>query len=230
MPPLLQALLAACANGVPLHPERVLLHAGQVVYEPGQLRRHVYFPENALISLVYMQGQGHSCEICHLGRHSMLGLQGLMGPQESGYTAIVQQGGVAWRLPVTMLHIVFDRHAPARRLLLQHLQSVITQISQLVICHRHHQLEQQLARLLLQFVDNSGDPRVRITHGRLAALLGVRREGITHNTRVLGAQNLIRNQRGCIEVVDAERLALFACECLPQLRQAQRWLQAAGAG
>lgn len=230
MTPLLQALLAACANGVRLHPERVLLHSGQVVYEPGQLRRNVYFPENALISVVYMLDKGHSCEICHLGRHSMLGLQGLMGPQESGYTAIVQQGGVAWRLPETMLQIVFDRHVQARRLLLQHLQSVISQMSQLVICHRHHQLEQQVARLLLQFVDNNGDLRVRITHERLAALLGVRREGITLSTRVLGAQDLVRNQRGCIEVLDAERLALHACDCLAQLRKAQRWLQTPTAG
>ena len=230
MPPLLQALLAACANGVPLHPERVLLHTGQVVYEPGQLRSNVYFPDGAVISLVYMQAKGHSCEICHLGRHSVLGLQGLMGPQTSGYSAIVQQGGVAWRLPATLLQIVFDRHAQVRRLLLQHLQSTITQISQLVICHRHHQLEQQLARLLLQFVDNSGDLRVRITHERLAALLGVRREGITHNARVLGARNLIRNQRGSIDILDAERLALHACDCLGPLRQAQRWLQGTDPG
>ena len=224
MPPLLQHLLACADTGYRLHPELLLLHVGQVIYEPGQLRPYVYFPDGALIALVFAQDKGHSCEICYQGRNGMLGLQHLMGPQASGYSAIVQQGGRAWRLPAERLHALFEQHAPVRQLLLQHLQSAITQMSQLVICHRHHQLEQQLARLLLQFIDNSGDRRVNVTHERLATLLGVRREGITLKARELAGLDLVGIRRGCIEVFDAQRLATYACDCLPKLRLAQRWL------
>lgn len=224
MPPLLQSLLAASAGQMLLHPERVLLHAGQTVYEPGQLRQDVYFPDGALISLVFVTDKGHSCEICHLGRNSLLGLQSMMGEQESGYSAIVQQGGQAWRIPAERLRALFDYNAQARQLLLGHLQAVLTQVAQLAVCHRHHSMDQQMARLLMQFVDNCGMSRVMLTHERIARLLGVRREGVTAGIGQLVRQGVIQAHRGRLEVLNAYILQDLACDCLPKLRLAQRWL------
>lgn len=224
MSPLLQSLVAAAATQTPLHPERVVLHAGQTVYEPGQLRQDVYFPDGALISLVFATDKGHSCEICHLGRNSLLGLQKLIGNQESGYTAIVQQGGEAWRLPAERLRTLLEHNAQVRQLLLQHLQAVLTQVAQLAVCHRHHSLEQQMARLLMQFVDNAGVPRVMLTHERIARLLGVRREGVTAGIGQLSRQGILLARRGCLDVKAPDVLQDFACDCLQKVRQAQRWL------
>jgi len=222
--------MAASSAQMPLHPERVLLRAGQTVYEPGQLRQEVYFPDGALISLVFVTDKAHSCEICHLGRNSLLGLQSLMGEQESGYSAIVQQGGQAWRIPAERMRTLFDHNARARQLLLGHLQSVLTQIAQLAICHRHHSMDQQMARLLMQFVDNHGKPQVMLTHARLASLLGVRREGVTAGIGQLVRQGVIQARRGRLEVLNTDLLQDLACDCLPKLRQAQRWLPDPPAG
>lgn len=220
--------MTAVGDPAALQAQRVLLHVGQVIYEPGQLRREVYFPDGAMISLVFALRRGHSCEICHIGRHGMMGLQSLMGEQETGYSAIVQQGGVAWRLPAQRLQALFDTHASVRQLLLQHLQASITQIAQLVVCHRHHQLDGQLARLLMQFVDNNENARVMLTHERMAQLLGVRRAGVTASLGQLMRQGLVKGRRGCIEVCDPERLQALACDCLSRIRLAQRWLTASG--
>jgi len=224
--PLLQALMTAVGDPGALQAQRVVLHVGQVIYEPGQLRHEVYFPEGAMISLVFALRRGHSCEICHIGRHGMLGLQSLMGEQETGYSAIVQQGGLAWRLPAQWLQALLDTHASVRQLLLQHLQATITQLAQLAVCHRHHQLDGQLARLLMQFVDDNGNPRLMLTHERIAQLLGVRRAGVTASLGQLVRQGLVQGRRGCIEVRQPERLQALACDCLERIRQAQRWLTA----
>lgn len=73
----------------------------------------------------------------------------------------------------------FNRGGAMQRLLLRYTQALITQISQTAVCNRHHEVEQQLCRWLLQTLDRLPSNELTMTQELIASMLGVRREGIT---------------------------------------------------
>lgn len=209
--------------GVPA-PVPVTLAADQILCEPGQRLEHVYFPGGAIVGLVYDLADGNSCEIAMIGHQGVLGLQDMLGEGPRQHSAVVQHGGLAWRMPRQHLLAVFDRDSQARDLLLKFSGALINQICMTSVCHSHHTLEQRLARLILTLYFSTSDPALQMTQERLSRLLGVRREGVTLAALRLGQRGLIRYQRGLLEVVDCPGLVASACECVQVMRHAYAWL------
>jgi hypothetical protein len=76
-------LLAALSVNELLHIvpylEVVHLPLGQVLYESGSKLRHAYFPTSAVVSLLYVTGDGYSSEIARVGNEGVLGVALFMG-------------------------------------------------------------------------------------------------------------------------------------------------------
>src|SRR5688572_23895165 len=72
------------------HLEPVELPQGLVLYEIGEPIRHVYFPNNALISLVTLMTDGKIVEVGLIGNDGMSGLTALMSEGTSPDRALVQ--------------------------------------------------------------------------------------------------------------------------------------------
>jgi len=66
-----------------------------------------------------------------------------------------------------------------QHLLLRYTQALLTQTTQTAVCNRHHSLDQQLCRLLLQSFDRMSTNELILTQELIANMLGVRREGVT---------------------------------------------------
>ncbi|MBI3171250.1 MAG: Crp/Fnr family transcriptional regulator, partial [Hydrocarboniphaga effusa] len=64
---LLAALPAAVQNRLFPHLEQIALPLGQVLYESGDALRHVYFPTDSIVSLLYVMESGASAEISVVG-------------------------------------------------------------------------------------------------------------------------------------------------------------------
>jgi Mn-dependent DtxR family transcriptional regulator len=64
-------------------------------------------------------------------------------------------------------------------------------------------------------------------HKSIAAMLGVRRVGVTETAGELQGAGLIRYQRGCISILDKPRLAKRACECYGFIKRQYRVLHGA---
>ena len=62
-------------------------------------------------------------------------------------------------------------------------------------------------------LDRTLDVRVAVTHAQLAALLGVRREGITLVLGRLAGRGWVQNERGMLTVIDRTGLESMVCEC-----------------
>ena len=84
---------------------------------------------------------------------------------------------------------------------------------QLVVCNRHHAMEQQLCRWLLSTLDRMDSGELVMTQELIASTLGVRREGITAAAGRLQQAGYIRYRRGHITVLDRSGLESRACEC-----------------
>ncbi len=82
--------------------EWVQMPLGKVLYEPGIQMRHVYFPTNSIVSLLYVMEDGSSAEIAVVGNEGVVGVSLFMGGETTPSRAVVQSAGYAYRLKVSM--------------------------------------------------------------------------------------------------------------------------------
>jgi len=215
--PLQNHLLAALPNEVKqrLFPqlEYVSLPLGASLYESGDSMRHVYFPTDSIVSLLYVMEDGASAEISVVGNEGLIGIALFMGGESTPSRAIVQSAGSAYRLAGQKLKDEFSRHGELLLLLLRYTQSLITQMAQTAVCNRHHSIDQQLCRWLLLSLDRLPDNKLNMTQELIANMLGVRREGVTDAAGKLQRLGVINYSRGHITVLDRPELEALCCEC-----------------
>ena len=210
---LLAALSAEVRQRLFAHLELVPLPLSKVLYESGDTMRHVYFPTDSIISLIYVMESGASAEISVVGNEGLVGIALFMGGESTPSRAVVQSGGHAFRLKRPLLKAEFDRHGELLVLMLRYTQALITQMAQTAVCNRHHSIDQQLCRWLLLSLDRLPSNQLTMTQELIANMLGVRREGVTEAAGKLQRQGVIEYSRGHITVLDRHKLEQLSCEC-----------------
>lgn len=195
------------------HLELVDLKLGQVLYESGGKMQHVYFPVNAIVSLLFVLENGSSAEIAVVGNEGIVGISLFMGGETTPSRAVVQSAGKCLRLSAQILKNEFKNSLPVMHLLLRYTQALLTQMTQTAVCNRHHSLDQQLCRWLLLSMDRLTGSHLVMTQELIANMLGVRREGVTEAAGRLQKAGLISYARGKIEVIDRPGLEARTCEC-----------------
>jgi CRP-like cAMP-binding protein len=193
--------------------EPVTLTFGEVLYEPGDTIRHVYFPDKSLVSLLTLADGHLALEVGLIGREGMLGVPLVLGHSESAVRALVQGGGTAMRMSAAQFRREFRLSLPLQRELYRYVHTLMAQISQTAACNRFHVVETRLARWLLMTQDRVKSDHFRMTQEFLGHMLGVRRVGVTKAAQVLQQRKLIHYSRGDITVLDRDGLEAAACEC-----------------
>ena len=195
------------------HLEVVPLPLGQVLYEAGAAMSHVYFPIDAIVSLLCVMADGASAEIAVVGNEGVVGVALFMGGQTTPSRALVQSAGSAYTLPSASLLTEFNQIGVLHNVLLRYTQALLTQMAQTAVCNRHHTVDQQLCRWLLLSLDRLNSSELSMTQELIANMLGVRREGVTEAAGKLQSSGIIRYSRGTITVLDRPQLEARVCEC-----------------
>ncbi|MBE9012530.1 Crp/Fnr family transcriptional regulator [Pseudanabaenaceae cyanobacterium LEGE 13415] len=215
-------LLAALPNDIyqklAVHLELVTLTAQQVLHPIGEAISHVYFPIRSLISLTTLLSNGSVLEVGLVGYDGFIGASAILGRRESVQQAIVQIGDAALRLPIEPLLAEFEQNPALQAILLEYVQVLLLQTSQLAACHRFHSIRQRLARQLLLIQYALQVDEFTITHEALAQMLGTRRSGITVAIGELTRSGAIRSSRGRIAIVQRYVLEAISCECYAVIR------------
>lgn len=193
--------------------EPVRMARGQVLEAPGEPSPHVWFPTSATVSILYATESGASGEIALVGDEGVIGRSLPPGPGTSRGRAVVSDAGEGFRIDVRFVLAELERPGSLAPALMRFAEAMLAQTSQLVVCNRHHRLEQQLCRLLLSSVDRTASPLLETTHEWLATRLGVRREGVSGAVRRLREVGALGGRRGRIEVIDRSALEARSCEC-----------------
>jgi len=210
---LLDALPRADRERLFPHLKLVTLPLGTVLYESGDAQRYIYFPIDAIVSLLYVLKDGASAEIAVVGNDGAIGIALVMGGATTTNRAIVQSAGTAYRLTKKRIEQEFARHGEMLHILLRYTQALLTQMAQTAVCNRHHSVDQQLCRWLLLSLDRLSSTRLNMTQELIANMLGVRREGVTEAAGKLQEAGVIEYRRGKITVLDRPRLESMSCEC-----------------
>jgi len=193
--------------------ELVFVQLGQKLYEPGDNLDYVYFPTTSTVSLMFTTQNGASAELAMTGNDGLVGVPLVLGGDTTTYCAVVQSAGKAYRLRAEVMRWELDQGGELQHLCLHYAQALMTQMAQSVVCNRHHSVDQQLCRWLLLSLDRQAGNQLNITQERIAATLGVRREGVTEAAGKLQAAGLIEYSRGHITVRDRAGIETRVCEC-----------------
>jgi CRP-like cAMP-binding protein len=201
------------------HLKLVAMPLGMVLYESGDMLRHIYFPTDSIVSLLYVLKDGASAEIAVVGNDGAIGVALFMGGETTTNRAIVQSAGSAYRLSGLRLKQEFERHGEMLHILLRYTQALLTQMAQTAVCNRHHSVDQQLCRWLLLSLDRLSSNKLTMTQELIANMLGVRREGVTDAAGKLQKLGVIAYRRGRITVLDRPQLERLSCECYGVVKQ-----------
>ncbi len=185
-------------------PERII--------EPSKPIKYIWFPEDAVTSIVATAAQGCKSEIALTGCEGVVDLGAINGVDTSPFECIVQVAGRAWRLPVEMLRTAFAAREGIRAIFGRYTQAFIVQIAQTALTNSTHTIEQRLARWLLMTHDRIPGNDIFITHQNLSHMLNVRRAGVTTTLSKLGDAGLVSARRSQISVIDRHGLEALAAE------------------
>jgi len=193
--------------------EHVTLQENQMLYDRGDAVSHIYFPNDAIVSLLIEINGGRTVEIAMEGNESAVGLAIYLGGSISCNLASVRHAGTAMRLPVSALSRNGDKYGELDDIMRRYVHALCMQIAQLGVCNRFHSFNARLARWLLMTHDRTGTLKLHATQISIAQMLGVRRSTVTDAASGLLKQNIIDYRRGRIEILDPARLRDASCPC-----------------
>jgi CRP-like cAMP-binding protein len=216
-PPIQNQLLAALPRTeykrlIP-HLESVPLPFMDVLHESGEPIKHVYFPNDGLISLLVVMGDETHREVGLIGNEGMLGISVALGMKTAPNRALIQMPGSAMRMKAQALRAELKQGGALQSLLRRYTHALFTQVSQSAACVSAHALDRRLSRWMLMTHDRAPGDVFEMKHEFMAMMLGVTRSVVTIAAGRLQNKKVIRYTRGRVTILDRRGLEAIACEC-----------------
>ena len=201
--------------------ERVFLYKGQVLFEPGEVAQHVYFPVGAIISMQHVMSDGRTTETHFFGATCMVGATAVEQP--SYYRAVVRSAGWAFRLATPLLLEAFKCCPSFQQRSTRAIDKKMAQMAVGLNCLRRHDPPKQLVRWLLRTYDRLLEPVIRMTPSEIANTMGLSLESISTSLKVLEAVGALVCLDEGVGLLDRKKLEERVCECYQvDIRQRQK--------
>jgi CRP-like cAMP-binding protein len=193
---------------------------GQMLAEAGVTVDQVFFPIDAVVSLIATLSDGSGVEVASVGREGVAGAHVLAGfPLLSNVRMVCYVPGECLAMDARVFDEEVARASELRALVTRSLMGLLAQSVQGVVCNRLHSVEERLIRWLLLAQRRTGQRDFAITQELLSNILGVRRASVTVAAGFLQRAGYIRLRRGGISILDPAGLRRAACECAATLER-----------
>lgn len=199
--------------------ERVELPHGMVLYESGALIADIYFPDDAVVSVVTATMSGHYAEAGLIGWEGMSGVEAMFDGPVALNQQIIQLPGYGYRAGLDAVKAEFERGSSFQKTALALTRNMLAQTSQTALCNRLHHAEQRLAKWLLMLHDRATGDVLPITQEFAALMLGSNRVTLTQAAGQLQDRGMIEYRRGVVTIIDRRALESFSCECYEKIKQ-----------
>jgi CRP-like cAMP-binding protein len=200
--------------------ESVSLAFKEVLCEPGEPLRHVYFPTTGVVSVQANLPDDIGIEIGAIGVEGLVGVRLIWGIRSLPFRAMVQVAGNALRMDAARFQAEVDRPGAIHDILARYSGAMFIQLGQSVACNGLHSVRQRCARWLLMTHDRVGAEEFPLTQEFFAQMLGVRRASVVEAARQLQRAGLIHYHRGTVTIRNRDRLESAVCPCYHIVRDA----------
>lgn len=187
--------------------------AKQAVYHAEERITKVFFPIDAVFSVVTRMQDGNQIEVGTIGREGTTGIPSLLGASTTANDCFCQVPGSAIAITAEYFHRLAGSNKTFRMLLDRYLQAYINFLGQLTACNRLHSVYERCARWLLLTHDRVGRDDIELTHEYLAMMLGSRRSGVSIALATLRRAGYIHYTHGVIIIINRAGLEDTTCEC-----------------
>lgn len=193
--------------------ESVDLVFGEILCEPDQPFRFVYFPLDGYVSLRRLIDGGRPLEMGMVGNEGMIGTTLALGINGAHLQGLVQQAGPALRMGVGRFRRQLHDSPALLRGVHSYLHGMVGELSNTAACIHFHEIDRRLARWLLTTHDRVDADHFHLTHKLLADTLGVQRSAVTIAAGKLRKKAIISYSRGKITILDRSALEAVSCGC-----------------
>jgi len=193
--------------------EPVPLTVGDILYNPGDAIRHVYFPNHGVVSIINTLANRLSIEVAVVGKEGMVGIPVFLGTGKAINQAVVQVPGDAVRMAADAFREAARGDGPLHDLLHLYTYALLTQMSLSIACNRFHNVEKRFARWLLVIHDRVDSDEFLLTQEYISRMLGAHRPHVTTAARVLQNAGLINYSRGRLAILNRRGLEKASCGC-----------------
>lgn len=211
---LLAALPATDYERIVAPLEVVSLPLRQILHQPGEPVRNMYFPACGFSSELMGLRDGRMVEVFTTGREGVVGLFAIPVTGAVASTAMVQATiDRCVKMPATMFWNELEARGPFFDLVSRYRFALTRFVMQSTACNAVHTVEERLARWLLTARDHVGAKEFPLTQEFVAMMLGSPRSTVSEVAATLQRAGLIAYRRGRVTIADDERLEAAACEC-----------------
>src|SRR5262245_46204457 len=137
---LLAALPSSVGHAVTPRLKRAVLHPNQVLFDVREPIRRVYFPLDAVVSLLIPLSNGQTVETAMVGRDGVIGALAAFGAKHSSSRAVVQVSGECLFSEVEALTNAVANIPELRSILISHEQALLAHAQQSSACNATHNL------------------------------------------------------------------------------------------
>lgn len=202
----LSALSAADAAFLAPHLQLVDLPREQRLERRGRTCEYVYFLERGMACTLADEVSGHGVEIGIIGREGFVGVSAVLDAAQSPHDVQVLAAGAARRAPISVVRGLMEESPLFRKAMGSYIHRFLLQAMREAQINARATLEARLARWLLMMHDRVDGDELQMTHDRLAAMLGVRRAGVSVAAKKLERSGVILLHRGSIMIRDRKQL------------------------
>lgn len=208
------------------HLRQVTLSAGQILCEPGDRVRKIYFLHSGVVSKLTVFEDGTEIECALVGREGAVGALSSLGlptavTRDVCHMRVTAQVCDTARLQDAArasetIHLALDRYCAWKA----------SYAIRNGACNARHPVEQRLCRWLLTCSDVLEEPEIRLPQDVFAKMLGVQRTSVNPILQRLRADAMIELGRSRLILKDRPGLMARACECYAAMVSTERSLLA----
>jgi CRP-like cAMP-binding protein len=173
----------------------------------------VYFPIDAIYSIVVEVAGGNAYEVDLVGRDGMVCAEIALGAQLAARTVICQSAGRVARLTRERFSVSVARSREFREAVRESARRQWYVGQQTVACNYAHSVEERAARWILMTQDAVGRSHFRIRAEFASMMLGMPAKTVVKPILELEQRGCVRYDNEQITILSREALRAIACEC-----------------
>jgi CRP-like cAMP-binding protein len=185
----------------------------QVLRDEKEPITRVYFPVDAVISIVSLMEDGAIAESYTAGRDGVAGWELAQGDECLIFRSMCQIPGACYSMEARDFRELVQGDAAWSDAIKAYAHCVLALTGRSGACNLLHQLVERCARWLLISHDRVGRETFELTQEILSTMLGVHRPAVSVAAGTLQKAGLIRYTRGRITIKNRLELEEASCEC-----------------